>query len=196
MKIQNTEYRSQETGDTLSGVLFLIGLLAMLVAAPVEMQADDWRLLSQQEQIASGFNYKCTLRYYNLTNVVTSNGVTPIFPLLNNTTPFNAGTIVEQAAVYLTTPFQHAPNAVITMVLGDDAVTNRILTASSIGTNATAGTWYLTGTNTLPWIYTATNNIDIILTPGAASSATLLQTLTNGQMDIYLRTRSMDRFSP
>lgn len=142
--------------------------------------------LSAEETRQTGFTHKLDLTYADFTAEATTVAF-ELFPKLTSSTPtFAAGTRVNDCAIYVPTIFVAPSMTDLSIIIGDDLDTDRLLTTTEIGGTSTpigaATYWPTTPVTSLPYAYSAANTIDIIATAtGAALSA-----LTAGELTIFL----------
>lgn len=135
--------------------------------------------LSIEEQARSGFNIKIISPYTDWTTR-TSTTAYSIYPSLAATTgpTIAANSRVAAVALNVTTAFVFSPGTLVISV-GDDGDVARFVAAST--DIKTAGPVENALTKK-PYVYTATNTIDLIMTAGAGA----LTSITAGQLELYL----------
>jgi hypothetical protein len=130
-----------------------------------------------------GYTHKIVIDYTDLT-ALTSGSAYSIFPKWNNAATFPIGTQVADVAANVATAFTFAAGTLVFKV-GDGGDSARFIAAST--DLKTAG--YVDGVITKrPYTYIAADTIDITITCGAGTPATIAA----GSLEVYLRIREMD----
>lgn len=138
--------------------------------------------LSLQEKAEHGFTHKIILPYTDMTGW-TSGTAYSIYPTLGTATAaagtatIPAGTRVRACAVNVDTAFTFAAGTLVA-IIGDDGDDDRYFASTTIKT----ANWTENTLTTKPYIYQAANTIDIIITAGAGTPATIAA----GELHVYL----------
>jgi hypothetical protein len=138
--------------------------------------------LSAEETRQHRFTHKQVLTYADVTGK-TSGTAFDIYPSLGTTT-FPVGTKVNEVALRLKTLFVSASMTECDITIGDGGDADRFLNSSSIGgtnTPPTAGVWYISDMAKTPYVFTAADTIEAVITVTGGS----LATLTAGEIEIY-----------
>jgi hypothetical protein len=139
--------------------------------------------LSLEEIVSKGFTHKLTIPYTDMTGW-TSGTAYSIWPSLgtasdaDGTGTIAAGSRVSACAVNVSTAFTFAAGTLVA-IIGDDGDTDRYFASTTL---KTAGYTENTPT-TKPYTYGAANTIDIVITCGAGTPATIAA----GSVDVFLR---------
>jgi len=174
------------------------GLLLVDSVLPDNAQAaiNSWEPLPLETQAAYGFTHKMTL-YATNCSALSSNTAANLFPVFNASTTVAAGVRITAAAVRVgNSQFAGGPMTACTVKLGDTTNPTSLMSAQGIGTNVTAGTWYLS-TNA-PLVFNAATNLVITLTPTAAGNGLLTNLVKgtgSGSIDIYLRLNQLNNLN-
>jgi hypothetical protein len=134
--------------------------------------------VSDLTKIRHGFTHQVILDFTGVA-LMTSGSAQAIFPgnaLGAATVTLPAGTRVERCAVNVATAFTFAPGTLVAVV-GDGSDTDRYFASTDIKTAA----WTENAGTTKPFISTAADTIDIIVTAGAGA----LTSVTAGSLEIY-----------
>lgn len=144
--------------------------------------------LSENEAANLGFNYQVELTHADLTDADTQQTIA----LLN----VAAGDIVSACATKLVTPFEDtADTAVVltTLIIGDDADTDRFLVSQELNLNGTEIDFKAGPPTTQHHAYNAANTIDAIIDVTAAK--TCLQ-LDKGEIHIFFKIAKLNSILP
>lgn len=177
---------------TLIG-LVLVGLSLALAPMHTEAALNDWAPLDTQSQAQSGFNWHGVFDATNWVDSVTNAAnaaANTLFPKpLSGTVNFPAGFVVRDVAVRVTTPVASANGATaILLSIGDSTSTNRFISGAGIGTNITAGTWYISGTHSTTnsfnrtQLYNTATNLTLHLTPTGDS----VPNINAGRFEVFM----------
>ncbi len=130
-----------------------------------------------EERDGRGFTHKLVIPYTDLTGL-TSGSAYSLFPALNSATTFAAGTRVSACAIEVTTAFTFAAGTLVA-IIGDGSDDDRFLASTSLKTAAKTENTL----TTKPMTYNAADTIDIVITCGAGTPATIAA----GELVVYLR---------
>lgn len=130
--------------------------------------------LSWEERAATGFTHKFTITHTNLDSVWTSGTAYPIITL-------PAGQGVQSAGFRVVTNFSGA-GIELTIKVGDGVDDDRYIAAKSIHADATYFTHWLSPVTTMPYVYTTSDTVDVILTCTGGT----LAALTAGEINVFL----------
>lgn len=137
--------------------------------------------LSLEEIVSKGFTHKVTIPYTDLTGL-TSGSAYSIFPALNAATTIPAGSRVSACAVNVSTAFTFAAGTLVA-IIGDGGDTDRYFASTTL---KTAG--YTENTpSTKPYTYGTADTIDIVITCGAGTPATIAA----GSVDVFLKVEDL-----
>lgn len=132
--------------------------------------------LSYEERLNSGFTHKLVLPYTDFTGLTSASAVS-LFPALNAATTIAAGVSISRCAINVSTAFTFAAGTLVA-VIGDGGDDDRYLTSTSL---KTAG-YTETPAATKPYTYGSADTVDIKITCGAGTPATIAA----GELVVFL----------
>jgi hypothetical protein len=132
--------------------------------------------LSYEERLNSGFTHKLVLPYTDFTGLGSGSAVS-LFPAINAATTIAAGVSISRCAINVSTAFTFAAGTLVA-VIGDGGDDDRYLTSTTL---KTAG-WTETPAATKPYTYGAADTVDIKITCGAGTPATIAA----GELVVFL----------
>jgi len=146
------------------------------MATSATISAANVKVLGHEEMIRFGFTHRIKLTHADLTDTTDTSVLT--LALLS----LKIGQIVRECCVDVVTAFSGGDCTAVGLEVGDDGDPNRYLVSLDI-----MGTTYQklqpVGTTTSPFVYTAANTVDAVITPSTGD----LDSLTAGEAYIYLK---------
>lgn len=137
--------------------------------------------LSYEERLNSGFTHKLVLPYTDFTGL-TSGSTYSLFPTLNTSATFAAGTRIAAFAVRVSTAFVFSPGTLV-IKIGDGGDDDRYFASTSVKTAA----WVENTVGTKPYLYDAADTIDFVMTAGAGA----LSSITAGELTIFIAVQDL-----
>ena len=135
--------------------------------------------LPANTKAATGFTHKIVVTHSDLTETTADTDQT--IAILS----VAAGDVVEKAAYKLVTPFADASDSAFNdtkVQVGDGTDTDEYIAATQVNVNGTE-VLYAANVNTVPFAYTASDTVDLLVESMTAKS---LSDLDTGEIHIYL----------
>lgn len=164
--------------------------VVFIALLPLAAEAATVVPLSTQTIGWSGYNYKATIPYTDLTN---ASGAITTITLVPGSGSFPAGTVIKDAAFNLTTSFTNATanNTNLFLYLGTDGATNTFYSGVDLDGRSLSGTISFGATN---YVYLVTDtSSEVVAVFKQAGGTPALSTVTKGQVEIYLRVVNLNR---